>query len=272
MFPRYQSRQIKPRFEWHPKMDPNHPLSVGCIGLWLLNETGGLSAYDLSGNNNHGTLTNGPTWTPGRSGQALKFDGVDDYVNIVDSAQILAPDALTFAAWVKILSGWNATDRIASKKGSLTWDATSGWSLETTSTAEMRFLGSGSQFGDGLSINWTVDEWFYLVTTKEAAATQVKGYKNGSYVDDQTCDTIAQNTQPLTLASFFTQGNNIPIVLDDVRLYNRALSMQEIQWLYQFPYDNLIVEPLRKFWFMPEVAAGGLSIPVAMANYRQRRI
>src|SRR3989344_3676813 len=54
----------------------------GLVGYWTFDEGTGATASDSSGNNNTGTLTNGPTWTTGKIGQALSFDGVDDYVNI----------------------------------------------------------------------------------------------------------------------------------------------------------------------------------------------
>ena len=45
-------------------------------------EGSGTVAYDSSGNGNDGNLTNGPTWTDGKIGGALSFDGVDDYLNL----------------------------------------------------------------------------------------------------------------------------------------------------------------------------------------------
>src|SRR3989338_5705843 len=65
-------------------------LTTGLVGHWKFDEGTGLSAGDSSGNNNTGTLVNGPTWTTGKIGQALNFDGVDDYVKIPGTATLMS--------------------------------------------------------------------------------------------------------------------------------------------------------------------------------------
>ena len=60
---------------------------------------------DLSGNGNTGTMTSMSTTTSpvvGKIGQGLKFDGVDDYVNVVDSASLDVGNAFTLSAWIKV--------------------------------------------------------------------------------------------------------------------------------------------------------------------------
>ncbi len=156
-----------------------HPLSRGLVGCWLFNEGGGNIAFDLSGHVNHGTI-NGATWTAEKLGSALSFDGTNDYVEVPDPDQELAPDALTFAVWIKILSGWYVHDRIVTKKGSLSWDATSGWSLEIIDGGNMVFLGSGGEF-EKLVMGWQENTWHFIAVTKEAGATVVKGYLNMRY-------------------------------------------------------------------------------------------
>ena len=55
------------------------------VGHWTFNETAGTNAYDDSDNGNNGTLMNGPTWTTGVDGNAIQFDGSNDYVQIENS-------------------------------------------------------------------------------------------------------------------------------------------------------------------------------------------
>jgi hypothetical protein len=57
-------------------------ITTGLIGHWAFDENSGITANDSSVNNNVGALINGPTWTKGKIGGALLFDGVNDYVNI----------------------------------------------------------------------------------------------------------------------------------------------------------------------------------------------
>ena len=54
----------------------------GLVGWWKFDETSGIVAYDSSGNGHDGNLTNGPTWTTGKIGGALSFDGFDDLVTL----------------------------------------------------------------------------------------------------------------------------------------------------------------------------------------------
>ena len=70
-------------------------------GHWKLDEGSGTTAYDSSGNGNHGTLTNGPSWTSGKIGGAVSFDGADDYVQVPDSNTLDLANALTLAMWIK---------------------------------------------------------------------------------------------------------------------------------------------------------------------------
>jgi hypothetical protein len=81
--------------------DPN------LVGEWHLDEGFGQYANDTSGNGNNGTLMpsypgNAPNWTaPGVLGNALEFDGLDDFVSVPDDASLNITDEITIAAWMK---------------------------------------------------------------------------------------------------------------------------------------------------------------------------
>lgn len=85
----------------------SHDVNVG-KRLWLyplLNNVGGDKIYDISGNNNHGTLTNGPVWTPTPYGMGLSFDGTDDYAPVASSGT--GPFAA--GCWVWLTAAGNYT-------------------------------------------------------------------------------------------------------------------------------------------------------------------
>ena len=74
---------------------------AGAVISLPFNEGSGTVANDASGNGNTGTLQNGPTWTAGKSGSALSFDGVNDTVYIANSTSLNAVSSgVTVAAWV----------------------------------------------------------------------------------------------------------------------------------------------------------------------------
>ena len=79
---------------------------INTVGLWHFNEGSGSTAYDASGNGNNGTLTNGPVWNgpvdskTGLGKSSIKFDGVDDVINISDTTTLKNQD-FTIEAWIK---------------------------------------------------------------------------------------------------------------------------------------------------------------------------
>src|SRR4051794_17526421 len=82
------------------KAGADAPLASAVLSL-PLNENSGTVANDASGNGNTGTLQNGPTWTVGKSGSALSFDGVNDTVYIANATSLNAVSTgVTVAAWV----------------------------------------------------------------------------------------------------------------------------------------------------------------------------
>ena len=72
-----------------------------CIGMWLFDEGKGDTCEDTSSNSNDGTLVNGPKWVSGKFGEALAFDGKDDYIDCGTDASLETPDAVTVTAWIK---------------------------------------------------------------------------------------------------------------------------------------------------------------------------
>ena len=74
--------------------------------LWIPGDVSGSTAYDASGNGNHGTLVNSPT--PTRGGlyglKGVKLDGTDDYVTVADSATLDLSSGLTLSVTVSITS------------------------------------------------------------------------------------------------------------------------------------------------------------------------
>ncbi|MBL7190027.1 MAG: LamG domain-containing protein [Phycisphaerae bacterium] len=83
--------------------------SADLLGYWNLDEDGGIIAEDSSGNGHDGTI-NGATWTTGKVGSALDFDGVDDYVLCAERVgtgpgvypESLMPQTFTVSCWTKL--------------------------------------------------------------------------------------------------------------------------------------------------------------------------
>ena len=233
-----------------PEMSKN---TNGLVGHWSFDgqETAWTSATagttnDLSGNSNTGTLTNmSRSASPalGKLGQALKFDGVDDYVSIADSDSLrdLPNTALTFSAWVKVDDTANQYHVFSKYTGT----TTNGWAFLVDefrraqfyikrATTDLRVLSS-----PGLLPDYN-DGWFYLAVTYPGGdeADNVHIYVNGSEVSsyetraDGVGSYMSDNGLEARIGcsgyNIFFDGN-----IDDSRLYNRVLSASEIADLYK---------------------------------------
>ncbi len=196
----------------------------GLIGYWKFDEDSGVTASDSSGNNNTGTLINGPVWTaPGKVGaSALQFNAASEqFVSIFDSTSLDPTNGLTITAWVNA-SNWSGNRRIAQKGNS---------------DNQYRLLAEGGVFKFDLTgVNTltttlpAVTTWVHVAATWNGATMAI--YFNGVLKASLAATgTNATTTDPLTIAAkngSTTAGDYFFGSLDDVRIYNRGLSASEI--------------------------------------------
>jgi len=266
---RLHNHILKPRWEWRPKLNPNHPLSIGLVGLWLFNETGGLKAYDLSGKNNHGTLTNDPAWKPGKFGQSLSFDGTNDYVK---AGYPVITGTFTVAVWAKV-QDTSARCMVGTRSPiecSFDMKFTSGNLIHADIGT-----GNGSVWittAADASFSYSINTWYHIVyvVTPTGYTIYANGNQVGSGLYAENTPVFSNADHEIAIGAYRTLGGeNFYGFIDGVRIYKRALSAKEIRWLYQEPFAGIDVPIFKDYW--PEVAIGGLSIPVAMRHYREMR-
>ncbi len=199
------------------------------VGSWSFEEGGGTIAADSSGNNNNGTLMNGPTWTTGQVGSALSFDGVDDYVEIA-SSQSLNPGSnnMTIEVWFKLNSVGVLNGSILYNKENL-YEISAGGGYFTYAWLPHWAWDGGTSF----PVN--VGEWYHAVVVYDHSKQYV--YKNGQivYSRNQTGD-IGTNANALRIGARGAPGGAysfFPGIIDEPRIYNRALSAEEIKRHYE---------------------------------------
>jgi hypothetical protein len=201
----------------------------GLVAAWGFNDATGTTARDASANANTGTLVNGPTWTTGKNGGALQFDGVDDRVRVPDSASLDLTTSATFEAWVYPtlpLAGWRT---IMQKEVDAYYLTASGGGP-----------GSGSQPTSGGTIGGTccpfvvgpsvlpINTWTHVAGTYDG--TTLRFYVNGTLAASLAATGAYQvDASPLWIGGNAVYGEHFQGKLDDLRIYNRALSQAEIQ-------------------------------------------
>jgi concanavalin A-like lectin/glucanase superfamily protein len=207
--------------------------SVGPAGLaatYGLNEASGTTTADGSGNGNPGTLTNGPVRTTGKYGNGLSFDGVNDFVSAADSASLDLAGTGTIEAWVKLdtLNRWHSV--IA--KGDQNSNARHNYALEITNANRIRCIlstGTGSNYIQLDSAStMTANVFGHLACTWDGTTVSlyIDGVLNASRAQTLT---PVPNTSPLFIGVFGGNNDRLDGTIDEVRIYNRALTPAEIQ-------------------------------------------
>jgi hypothetical protein len=194
------------------------------IGWWKLDG----DTKDSSGNNNRGTIVGDPGWVAGRIGSALEFDGVDDYVSIGESADFVLGDQGTIGLWVRTNDAGNGevNPYITHCKYGLKHKDFNAleFYIFTDTWRVVRFDVSDSFNGD----------WHHLAGTYDDSELKlyIDGTLEGTTSYDGTMGTETSNitigAEPEPSGGQYYRGG-----IDDVRIYNYALSDEGIQRLCQ---------------------------------------
>ena len=212
--------------------------NTGLVGSWHFSEGSGSRAQDSSGNNNDGTLINGPVWTTGKFGTGLQFDGSNDYMQVSDSPELNPTSQITVAAWYKPTSSWVGlgSDPIVGKPFTSHSNPYYQYHLSVTgdqyssSQKSFSFYVATTNGGFSTSVTgvWTLNNWYYVVGTYNGSAVNL-------YVDGQlvSSDPASGDLRTFPTDVFFGKYGNLNYYLrgitDEVSIYNRALSLSEIQ-------------------------------------------
>jgi uncharacterized repeat protein (TIGR02543 family) len=207
------------------------PAPSGSIAWW----TGSSNANDIISDNN-GTLQNGTTFAPGKLGTAFSFDGVDDYVLVPDSSSLDVSSGLTIEAWLKT-SGTADYARIVSKyyynPGTPGNNNGYGFGFDTGGTMRCDIGDGSGSYAYALNSTVVADgRWHHAAVV--FSPSQATVYVDGVAGTPVTLNGFAPNTtEPLYLGQDpAAAGRFYTGLLDEVSIYNRALSASEVQAIY----------------------------------------
>jgi len=199
----------------------------GLIGYWAFDEWEGDIAYDSVGAN-HGTIY-GAEWTTGQVGGALLFNGVDSHVLL--SANILnAAEPFSAFAWVRLDNKRGTKNQRILQQD---WPGGRGLLYRNTETEKLgAFLGGEKTFSTQ-AIFQDTGQWYHLGVTHDSGTVKL-------YIDGQEDANNIVHAEPCTLGFIIGAPTNPSStfgmwdgVIDEVMLYNRALTSQEVEQLYQ---------------------------------------
>lgn len=212
-------------------------ITNGLVGYWTFDgkDISGGHAVDRSGNGINGYTINISTSTfygLGRIGQAFSFDGLDDYVTVGNS---INPTAITYSAWIKIKSFPSASFNSIVTRNDNTDTVYTALGVDNSGKLAIFASAGGGEVSYSGSGTFTLatNTWYHVVMTYDSVSG-LTGYVNGQ-VDKNVAAAGSLNT-----AVRETQIGKDPFAaptwsgtIDDVRIYNRALSASEVNALYE---------------------------------------
>ncbi len=207
-------------------------LQAGLVAWWRFDEGHGQAASDASGNGNTVTLQGG-IWAPGVSGTALAMDGGDDDIATIDHSDSLARtrSAISVSAWawrdaqhnVALVAHDYPNLFFGFHGAQYKWQVRNGWERLAGCYADPRHRAESGR-------------WLHVVGTY--SGFRVRLYANGELVCQRwQIGAIEMGDQPWTLSGYLNrQGAIVDEItgrMDEVRIYERALTESEVRALYQ---------------------------------------
>lgn len=228
------------------KIQEGTTLSSGLVGHWTFDgtdtrwtsPTAGV-VYDVSGNNNIGTLTNMTRASDvaiGKLGQALHFDEINNFISIPNHATLNFGTSQNFsvAAWVKARPIAGSYAAIAGKKLSRATNRL-GYLLSVQGVLSAYVSDGVDEVNIFSDTSLDDDTWHHVVLTANRtgnATLYVDGLVDGTPAGMSAVGDIDDVAAPLTIGDIGFEGQPFNGSIDDVRIYNRQLSASEVKLLY----------------------------------------
>jgi hypothetical protein len=194
----------------------------GLVGYWNFDEGAGTIAHDSSGNNNDGTIY-GATWTSGKYGNALQFDGIDDYVLCGSNSLPTGNAPRTVSLWFKAFDIPSDRNMILAAYGQpYAYDVFYLIIIGETKKVYVGMWGGGDTPSTSTSIQAGI--WYHVTVTYDGTTARI--YLNG----------IEEGSSPRSFATTLTDfyitdywpGHYFNGIIDEVKVYNRSLSAEEV--------------------------------------------
>jgi len=215
----------------------NHALGAYIVGAWSFNTIDGSTVLDLSGYGNNGTIQGNPQRVDGLSalGKALSFDG-NDYVNIPDNYRLDNTNKLTIEFWVYPTFLDGQARGVISKRVNVNNQQSYSIFFFTNNRLYFDINGNTNRFSTNASFG--KNTWYYVVLIYDgtlSSSQRVKVFIDSSLdkISSEGSASIPDYVSDLTIG-ILDAGDSRAFVgmIDEVKIYNEALAVAEIQKHY----------------------------------------
>ena len=219
-------------------MSLNHSPKIVTDGLVLCLDAANRKSYpgtgttwlDRSGNGNHGTLTNGPTFSSANGG-SLIFDGTNDYVLCPKPSSIVNSGQISISLWAKWITVGTSTSTIqALIDNSHSSVPIQGFVIQDRPDLSKRLTISFHTNTNGAVSSFIVGDgnWHHIVGTHNGSITKL--YLDGN-LDNQVSEAPMTSLQPNISIGYwqFTPGRYLNGSIPLVQIYNRAIDLNEVK-------------------------------------------
>ncbi|MEY3289434.1 MAG: hypothetical protein RLZZ419_1676, partial [Pseudomonadota bacterium] len=201
---------------------------IGLVAAYGFEEISGATIADASGNGNYGIIKQAVSIPNGHSGKALKFDGVNDWVTVNDSFSLDVSTGITLEAWIYPTVSMNSRRTLIMKEQT----GQRVYTLYANTDSNQPALDSWINGGEKLLIGGTLlspNQWWHVVGTYDGQ-NQIL-YVNGQQVAIKPqSGTIPTSTGALRIGGNNIWGEYFQGYIDEVRIYNRALTAAEVSY------------------------------------------
>lgn len=221
---------------WEKVITPIHlPSNKHLVGHWSFNEGSGMIAHDESIYGNHGTLVNMEEgdWVDGVVGKALDFDGENDYAGVLASESLVLTDKITIAAWVYSRGPTEEARQQMVVARSYEWR----FGSNAPSSNAFGFYAPPPYTGSWMSTTISRNTWHFIVFTydKSFGSNNAKLYVDGDLKNQMDADGDLTSVGSIHIGTHGSGTYHFNGLIDEVRIYKRALMATEGKALYLYP-------------------------------------
>ena len=233
------------------------PAPSGLVVALGFDEGTGATGNDTSGFGHHAALSN-TAWTPsGKFGSALTFNGTTSWATIADTTTLDLTTGMTLSAWVRptSLSGGYRTVMLKERAPGLSYGL---YAADGASRPPAGYVDTGGDVSIEAAANLLADTWAHLAVTYDG--TSLRLYVNGVLAGTRSATgSIRTSTAPLRIGGNAVWGEYFAGTIDEVRVYNRALTVTDIQSDLATPIGGSAPPPLPAMSIADASAAEGAS-------------